>query len=33
MVILPGSKSLWQATFHDVVEAVRIQLGFDYYFG
>lgn len=33
MVILPGSKSLWQATFHDVVEAVRLQLGFDYYFG
>ena len=32
MVILPGSKSLWEATFHDVVEAVRLQLGFDYYF-
>ena len=33
MVILPGSESLWEATFHDVIEAVRLQLGFDYYFG
>lgn len=33
MVILPGSKSLWEATFHDVLEAVRLQLGFDYYSG
>lgn len=33
MVILPGSKSLWESTFHDVLEAIRVQLGFDYYFG
>lgn len=33
MVILPGSASLWEASFHDVVEAIRVQLGFDYYFG
>ena len=33
MVILPGSRSLWEATFHDVAEAIRLQLGFDYYFG
>lgn len=33
MVIIPGSRSLWEVTFHDVAEAIRLQLGFDYYFG
>lgn len=32
-MIIPGSRSLWEATFHDVAEAIRLQLGFDYYFG
>ena len=33
MVILPGSESVWKATFDDVNEAIRIQFGFDYYVG
>ena len=33
MVILPGSESVWQATFDEVIEAIRVQFGFDYYFG
>lgn len=33
MGILPGSRSVWEATFHDVLEVIRVQLDFDYYFG
>lgn len=33
MAILPASERLWESTFHDVLEAIRVQLGFDYYFG
>ena len=31
MVILPGSESVWGATFDDVIEAMRTQFGLDYY--
>lgn len=33
MAILPGSDRLWESTFHDFLEAIRVQLGYDYYFG
>ena len=32
MVILPGSESVWGASFDDVIEAMRAQFDFDYYF-
>ena len=32
MVILPGSESVWGATFDNVIEAMRTQFGLDYYF-
>lgn len=32
MAILPGSESVWEATFDDILEAMPAQFGFDFYF-